>query len=206
MPFGTKPNHNHNRTYAQIHDPNSTFQRQYQRQYQYQHNSCTHSKLITNIYDCEGLSGNHQLQNASLAIKLVHTYLRLAPLPPQPLPSPPPSESGLEPASQGSASLSRVPDSANPAKDLTPLPAKYIKGLENARWPGRCQAVLDPAHERSTWFLDGAHTIESLACCGDWLVSPHVGLSRYVIIFTVFMLFKLFLTTDLFPLERPPAF
>ncbi|EKM59334.1 uncharacterized protein PHACADRAFT_181339 [Phanerochaete carnosa HHB-10118-sp] len=52
------------------------------------------------------------------------------------------------------------------------LPETYVKALEAARWPGRCQTVQDPAHAGTTWFLDGAHTLESLDCCVRWFVSP----------------------------------
>ncbi|KAJ7781092.1 Mur ligase [Mycena metata] len=52
----------------------------------------------------------------------------------------------------------------------------FIRGLENARWPGRCQTVQDPAFSNTTWYLDGAHTLESLECCIQWFVSPGVGL------------------------------
>ncbi|KIM90938.1 hypothetical protein PILCRDRAFT_811436 [Piloderma croceum F 1598] len=58
-----------------------------------------------------------------------------------------------------------------------PLPKSYIDGLQNVRWPGRCQTVPDPGHRRITWFLDGAHTPESLDCCMQWFVSPGVGLT-----------------------------
>ncbi|KAJ7129519.1 FolC bifunctional protein [Mycena epipterygia] len=52
----------------------------------------------------------------------------------------------------------------------------FVRGLENARWPGRCQTVIDPAFPNTTWYLDGAHTLESLECCMQWFVSPGVGL------------------------------
>ncbi|KAJ6598914.1 FolC bifunctional protein [Mycena vulgaris] len=52
----------------------------------------------------------------------------------------------------------------------------FVRGLENARWPGRCQTVADPAFTNTTWYLDGAHTLESLECCMQWFVSPGVGL------------------------------
>lgn len=64
-----------------------------------------------------------------------------------------------------------------------PLPAPFIAGLENARWPGRCQQVIDPARDgtganlgKTIWFLDGAHTIESLKACAEWFASPGVAL------------------------------
>lgn len=44
------------------------------------------------------------------------------------------------------------------------------RALESARWPGRCQEVEDRQSSRKgvTWYLDGAHTVESLQCCADW--------------------------------------
>ncbi|KAJ7765018.1 Mur ligase [Mycena maculata] len=56
------------------------------------------------------------------------------------------------------------------------LPEDFVRGLENARWPGRCQTVTDPVFPTTTWYLDGAHTFESLECCVQWFVSPGVGL------------------------------
>lgn len=56
----------------------------------------------------------------------------------------------------------------------------FVRGLENARWPGRCQTVPDPAFSNTTWYLDGAHTMESLECCIQWFVNPGVGLQADV--------------------------
>jgi len=56
------------------------------------------------------------------------------------------------------------------------LPISFIDGLENTKWPGRCQTVTDPKTPMLTWYLDGAHTLESLECCMRWFVSPDVGL------------------------------
>ena len=53
----------------------------------------------------------------------------------------------------------------------TNLPAAFMDGLKNAKWPGRCQTVLDPQYASTTWFLDGAHTVESLDCCMQWFAS-----------------------------------
>lgn len=39
-------------------------------------------------------------------------------------------------------------------------------GLEQCRWPGRCQVV--PAGPGLTLYLDGAHTEDSINCCLRW--------------------------------------
>ncbi|KAN0126924.1 FolC bifunctional protein [Russula decolorans] len=64
-------------------------------------------------------------------------------------------------------------ESAAPQKTL---PATFIEGLKAARWPGRCQTVGDPTFPPIMWFLDGAHTVESLECCIEWFVSPTAAL------------------------------
>lgn len=56
------------------------------------------------------------------------------------------------------------------------LPESFKRGLAITKWPGRCQTILDPTRKSVTWYLDGAHTVESLECCMQWFVSPGVGL------------------------------
>ena len=56
------------------------------------------------------------------------------------------------------------------------LPEPFKQGLIETRWPGRCQTVQDPAYPQTTWFLDGAHTHESLECSIKWFVAPDTGL------------------------------
>ncbi|OSD04312.1 FolC bifunctional protein [Trametes coccinea BRFM310] len=56
------------------------------------------------------------------------------------------------------------------------LPPSFVEGLRLTKWPGRCQTVEDPRHSNTTWFLDGAHTLESLHCCMQWFVSPDAAL------------------------------
>ncbi|KAJ7904662.1 Mur ligase [Mycena olivaceomarginata] len=89
-----------------------------------------------------GLSGTHQIINATLAVHLARSFIN---------------------------SRSSVPSDVLLADDV-------VKGLENARWPGRCQTVPDPAFSNTTWYMDGAHTLESIACCVQWFVSPGIGL------------------------------
>ncbi|KAK0191132.1 Mur ligase [Armillaria mellea] len=70
-----------------------------------------------------GLAGDHQIQNANLAVYLVQTFLHT------------------------DVSLN-----------------------------DHITEVSDPSSQNLTWFLDGAHTLESLDCCMQWHVSPGVGL------------------------------
>ncbi|KAF8914042.1 Mur ligase [Gymnopilus junonius] len=56
------------------------------------------------------------------------------------------------------------------------LPASFINGLAQTKWPGRCQTVPDPNRSDVIWCLDGAHTVESLQCCMEWFVASGVGL------------------------------
>ena len=56
------------------------------------------------------------------------------------------------------------------------LPEPFKEGLIKTRWPGRCQTVQDPVHPLTTWFLDGAHTHESLEYSVKWFVAPETGL------------------------------
>lgn len=89
-----------------------------------------------------GLAGQHQYQNAALAVHLAQEFLR-----------------------QKGELLSSEE-----------LPEVFVEGLKRARWPGRCQTVIDPEHKNTTWFLDGAHTKDSLECCMQWFISPGIGL------------------------------
>ncbi|KAL7339224.1 Mur ligase [Rhodotorula toruloides] len=111
-----------------------------------------------------GLAGSFQRSNASLAIALVQSFLSSSRCPPA-FRSLAPASSA--PSSTSSASLPSLPSSLIAP---TPLPSALQKGLENARWPGRCQTESDPllGGEKVKWFLDGAHTVESLRCCGEW--------------------------------------
>jgi len=60
------------------------------------------------------------------------------------------------------------------------LPSSFVEGLKKTRWPGRCQTVADPKLPRLTWFLDGAHTKESLECCMQWFASRAAALRQMV--------------------------
>ncbi|BGP02220.1 Folylpolyglutamate synthetase [Rhodotorula toruloides] len=111
-----------------------------------------------------GLAGSFQRSNASLAIALVQSFLS-SPRCPAALRSLTPPSS--PPSSTTSSPLPSLPKSLIAPN---PLPSSLVTGLQTARWPGRCQTEPDPllGGEKVRWFLDGAHTVESLKCCGEW--------------------------------------
>lgn len=48
------------------------------------------------------------------------------------------------------------------------LPAEFVRGLEQVRWPGRCET----RHEKDlSWYIDGGHTLESIEVAGLWFAS-----------------------------------
>lgn len=49
------------------------------------------------------------------------------------------------------------------------LPDEFIAGLESARWDGRCQIIRNfKGYDRTSWYVDGAHTIESISGASSW--------------------------------------
>ena len=88
-----------------------------------------------------GLDAEFQKINASLAIQIAAAHLRA-------LGHPDP-----------------VPD------HNAPLPAEFRRGLEQVRWPGRCEIRLTQ-HPAVAWFLDGAHTLDSIEGTPDQSILP----------------------------------
>ncbi|KAG0144437.1 hypothetical protein CROQUDRAFT_134356 [Cronartium quercuum f. sp. fusiforme G11] len=131
-----------------------------------------------------GLAGEHQKINASLALALINTFLASPRLPdhfklqksslpdataaitPSPFLPPPPTNPA--PIIPDISSLPLPP--ILPSEFLTPHPISdlFRQALQATKWPGRCQIVQDPYKPRISWSLDGAHTVESIACCGKW--------------------------------------
>lgn len=60
-----------------------------------------------------------------------------------------------------------------------PLPEKFVKGLEQASWPGRCQTLPDGKVE---WYLDGAHTQESITEAGSWFSSKVSSTAKHKVL------------------------
>lgn len=50
------------------------------------------------------------------------------------------------------------------------LPDSFIKGLEETRWSGRAQVIHDQTG-RLSFYLDGAHSPESMEACAHWFCS-----------------------------------
>ena len=57
-----------------------------------------------------------------------------------------------------------------------PLPHKFVHGLQNVRWPGRCEIRHEP---NIAWHIDGAHTLESIEAAGTWFASQIHGAAQY---------------------------
>ncbi|GAA5869112.1 hypothetical protein JCM3774_003954 [Rhodotorula dairenensis] len=114
-----------------------------------------------------GLAGIHQRSNASLAVALVQSFLASDRCP-----------SAFSTAASAITANAPVAPIGNTEESLptlpsdlvapNPLPEPYVSALERTRWPGRCQLSPDPQDSRIKWYLDGAHTVESLKCCGEW--------------------------------------
>ncbi|KAI8329020.1 Mur ligase [Choanephora cucurbitarum] len=92
-----------------------------------------------------GLAGVHQKYNALTAIELCKIWLQRV--------------RGIQ---------------FRPEEDV---PEGFKKGLALVKWPGRGQqlAIEDTKYatisSNTTWYLDGAHTVESLEVCADWFKS-----------------------------------
>jgi folylpolyglutamate synthase len=104
-----------------------------------------------------GLSGPHQRINASLAVELVKEWAAKT------------KHRGIL------AELEKEREKRPKSKLL--LPDSFRRGLEKTRWPGREQIVRDEHSKNLTFYLDGAHTEESMRTCAEWF-SAHVNAKR----------------------------
>lgn len=90
-----------------------------------------------------GLSGSFQKYNASVAVELCRNHLQQLDL----------------------LSIDSMPDHTSKLPDL------FVQGLESASWPGRCQTLPDKDDSHITYYLDGAHTQESIEVAANWFNS-----------------------------------
>lgn len=68
--------------------------------------------------------------------------------------------------------------------DIDTLPDEFIVGLENAKWPGRCQIIEDPKRKSDlTWFVDGAHTEDSVKNGSHWFTKTTNPDKKRVLLF-----------------------
>lgn len=128
---------------------------------------------LTSITDTSralaGLAGIHQRSNASLAVALVRSFLASDRCPPAfSAASAPTNDNTSTSGSLKSADTNSLPALPTGLVAPNPLPEPYVAALERTQWPGRCQLSPDPQDARIKWYLDGAHTVESLKCCGEW--------------------------------------
>lgn len=110
-----------------------------------------------------GIPGRVQLENASLAVQLAHFWIKK-------------NDPYRFPQVEWGVTLREdmlTFDYGDPsiilARPFT-LPAETIQGLVACRWPGRCH-LLNQGNV--TYFLDGAHTIESMEECARWFSQCH---------------------------------
>ncbi|CAN1257337.1 Folylpolyglutamate synthase [Linum perenne] len=105
-----------------------------------------------------GLDGEHQYVNAGLAIALSFSWLKRT--------------GHLELASQEHGGS---------------LPEQFVKGLTTARFQGRAQVVPDEYVDGESdgdlvFYLDGAHSPESMEICAKWFAGAVKGESQNVIV------------------------
>ncbi|KAJ0892603.1 putative tetrahydrofolate synthase [Helianthus annuus] len=126
------------------------------------------SKLLNGLN--LGLVGDHQYVNAGLAIRLCSTWLQ--------------STGHLEPDSidQNVSTINAIPltDLQKKKKKINfyawiqnSLPHQFIKGLTTATLQGRAQIIRDPSPDIESvgdlvFYLDGAHSPESMEVCANW--------------------------------------
>jgi len=101
----------------------------------------THPQILSGEAQL-GLDASYQKSNASLAVAATAVHLRRL-------------------------GHQDVPDLlANPTADL---PSRFRDGLKSVKWPGRSDIRKD-GKTNITWFLDGAHTLESISLATLWFV------------------------------------
>ncbi|XBW35837.1 hypothetical protein QEN19_001409 [Hanseniaspora menglaensis] len=101
-----------------------------------------------------GISGDFQVVNASLATALTINHL-----------------SNIHKLNKSFKTSTTLTNKGLEWSKNSKFPSFVIKGLEQCKWEGRCQTI--PAG-KITWFVDGAHTIDSIQKSSDWFVQKQV--------------------------------
>ncbi|TPX32462.1 tetrahydrofolate synthase [Synchytrium microbalum] len=119
-----------------------------------------------------GLAGSHQKLNASLAVSACTTWIHTM------------QAKKLYTFDSSCIPLLASDDSKQQQQELLPQP--FIDGLASTTWIGRAQEYHAAQYPNVTWFLDGAHTPESILVCTEWFegaVKKYVDHTRTTLIF-----------------------
>lgn len=101
-----------------------------------------------------GIAGDHQYINAALAVASTLLFLK------------------------DTAFLAALTTPAPSFLPLSPFLSDrplLVQGLKACRWPGRCQVLRCPSLPHVTFYIDGAHTSQSMAMAVKWFdetISP----------------------------------
>lgn len=52
------------------------------------------------------------------------------------------------------------------------LPREFVDGIEKVVWRGRCEVKVE---DKVVWYIDGAHTVDSLKVAGTWFANECKG-------------------------------
>lgn len=99
-----------------------------------------------------GIKGEVQKMNASLALQICHQFLRSR-------------EADLPERFTGLTLRNGEPREADGFR----LDDEYLEAIEECKWRGRYEVIR--LKNKSTFYLDGAHTVESLTHCISWFRS-----------------------------------
>ncbi|CAG5133551.1 unnamed protein product, partial [Candidula unifasciata] len=99
-----------------------------------------------------GIAGAKQVENASLAIQLCRMWEQNHTSGKSMVPHPPTSANSIEEI---------------PQLKISDLDEATVQGLSSCVWPGRAQTVHSAG---VTYYLDGAHTKESMEVCAQWFL------------------------------------
>lgn len=96
-----------------------------------------------------GLAGDFQHRNAAVAVAIARTHLR---------------QLGIDVGLLNAGKNTVTDENASFS-----LPDAFVRGLACVRWDGRCQTIRNsPGYDRVTWYIDGAHTVESIRGACAW--------------------------------------
>ncbi|PVU86398.1 hypothetical protein BB559_006529 [Furculomyces boomerangus] len=96
-----------------------------------------------------GIAGEHQVINAALAVELCFQWMK---------------------RSKWSAKHPEAIQDTDIENTGKYLPEWVLEGLKKTKWPGRSHSFIPPKHPNIKWFLDGAHTKDSMNACVQWFL------------------------------------